>query len=40
MQKIYSPNRFYLTFWNDDPSNVDNIVNVLEKLIFCFYTNM
>ena len=34
MQNIYSPNKFYLTFRNDDPLNVDKIVNVIEKLIF------
>ena len=34
MQNIYSPNKFSLTFRNDDPWNVDKIVNVIEKLIF------
>ena len=32
MQNIYSPNKFYLTFRNYDPWNVDKIVNVIEKL--------
>ena len=40
MQNIYSPNRFYLTFPNDDPLNVDNIVNVIEKLIFTLLENI
>ena len=32
MQNIYSPNKFYLSFRNDDSWNVDKIMNV--KLIF------
>ena len=32
MQYIYSSNKFYLNFRNDDPWNCDKIMNV--KLIF------
>ena len=34
MQNIYLPNKFYLTFRNDDPRNVNKVVNVTENLIF------
>ena len=35
---IYSPNRFYLTFSNDDLYKI--LLNVLKKLIIGFYTNI
>ena len=40
VQNIYSPNRFYLTFTNDNSWNFDKIVNVIKNLIFTLYTNL